>query len=75
MRNNGNLTQKYNVMVWGETGCGKTALSTRVFLAQSDISQLKESYTAEDKERLAESIRKNCTIWYSLKPGDNDHGQ
>lgn len=66
-------SRKVNVMVVGETGRGKTtALSqvTRIFLAKSDVSQLKERYSGNDGERMAEAIRQNCNIWYPLKPGD-----
>ena len=66
-------SRKVNVMVVGETGTGKTTtLSqvTRIFLAKSDVSQLKERYSGNDGERTAEAIRQNCNIWYPLKPGD-----
>ncbi|KAA0901016.1 Clp protease (plasmid) [Enterobacter hormaechei] len=43
---------------------------TQFFLAKSDVSQLKERYTGNDGERIAEAIRQNCNIWYPLKPGD-----
>ncbi|MBC6558736.1 Clp protease [Citrobacter braakii] len=60
-------------MVVGKTGSGKTVTQSqviRVFLAQSDVSRLKELYSGDDGERLAEAIRQNCNIWYPLKPGD-----
>lgn len=63
------LNETGNVMVWGETGAGKTG-AARIFLAQSDVSQLKALYSGEDEKRLAEAIRQNCNIWYTLKPGD-----
>lgn len=69
-------SRKVNVMVVGETGTGKTkTLSqvTRIFLAKSDVSQLRELYSGDDGERLAEAIRQNCNIWYPLKPGDGHH--
>ncbi|EDG2523809.1 Clp protease [Salmonella enterica] len=43
---------------------------TRIFLANSDVSQLKERYSGNDGERMAEAFRQNCNIWYQLKPGD-----
>lgn len=66
-------SRKTNVMVVGKTGSGKTVTQSqviRVFLAQSDVSRLKELYSGDDGERLAEAIRQNCNIWYPLKPGD-----
>lgn len=69
-------SRKVNVMVVGETGTGKTTtLSqvTRIFLAKSDVSQLRELYSGDDEERLAEAIRENCNIWYPLKPGDGHY--
>lgn len=66
-------SRKANVMVVGKTGSGKTmTLSqvTQLFLAKSDVSQLKERYSGNDGERIAEAIRQNCNIWYPLKPGD-----
>lgn len=66
-------SRKVNVMVVGKTGSGKTMTQSQVtqfFLAKSDVSQLKERYSGNDGERVAEAIRQNCNIWYSLKPGD-----
>ncbi|MCM7891631.1 Clp protease [Enterobacter hormaechei] len=66
-------SRKANVMVVGKTGSGKTMTLSQVtqfFLAKSDVSQLKERYTGNDGERIAEAIRQNCNIWYPLKPGD-----
>lgn len=66
-------SRKVTVMVMEKTGRGKTtALSqvTQFFLAKSDIGQLKELYSGEDGERMAEAIRQNCNIWYPLKLGD-----
>ncbi|EGA5952205.1 Clp protease [Escherichia coli] len=60
-------------MVVGKTGSSKTAtLSqvTRIFLAKSDVSQIKALYSGDNGERMAEAIRQNCNIWYPLKPGD-----
>lgn len=44
---------------------------TRVFLAKSDVSQIKALYSGEDGETLAEAIRNNCSIWFPLNPGGN----
>lgn len=66
-------SRKANVMVVGKTGSGKTMTLSQVtqfFLAKSDVSQLKERYSGNDGERIAEVIRQNCNIWYPLKPGD-----
>ncbi|ASD61980.1 MULTISPECIES: hypothetical protein [Enterobacteriaceae] len=66
-------SRKANVMVVGKTGSGKTMTLSQVtqfFLAKSDVSQLKERYSGNDGERIAEAIRQNCNIWYPLKPGD-----
>lgn len=66
-------SRKTNVMVVGKTGSGKTMTQSQVtqfFLAKSDVSQLKERYSGNDGERIAEAIRQNCNIWYPLKPGD-----
>ncbi|EEL3199997.1 Clp protease [Salmonella enterica] len=41
-----------------------------VFLAQSDVSQIRDAYTDEERERLAAAIRQNTSIRYSLNPGD-----
>lgn len=73
-----------NVMVPGENDSGKTAISvevmratkqqmTRVFLAMSDVSQIKALYSGEDGERLAETIRQNGNIVYPRRPQDEWH--
>ncbi|EHP3368673.1 hypothetical protein KM172_003218 [Salmonella enterica] len=62
----------------GKPGSGMSITKqqmSRVFLAKSDISQIKALYSGEDGERLAEAIRQNCNIWYPLKPGDGHHDQ
>ncbi|WP_277972907.1 hypothetical protein [Pantoea agglomerans] len=63
-------------MVIGQTGCGKTALQAQImhlFLARSDVSQIRDVYTDVDRERLAAAIRQNTCIWYSLNSGDEHH--
>lgn len=45
----------------------------QVFVAQSDVSQLKDLYSGEDGEGLAEAVRQNCNVWYPLKPGGGCH--
>lgn len=65
-------------IVIGQTGGGKTALQSQImhlFLARSDVSQIRDAYTDEDRERLAAAIRQNTSIWYSLNPGDEHHGR
>ena len=65
-------SRKANVIVVGKTGGGKTAtLSqvTQIFLAKSDVSQIKERYSGDDGEKMVDAIRQNCNIWYPLKPG------
>jgi len=62
----------------GKPGSGMSITKqqmSRVFLAKSDVSQIKALYSGEDGERLAEAIRQNCNIWYPLKPGDGHHDQ
>jgi len=46
----------------------------RGFLAKSDVSSFRELYSGDDGERMAESIRDNCSIWFPLKSGgaEND---
>lgn len=66
-------SRKTNVMVVGKACSGKTTTLSQVtqfFLAKSDVSQLKERYSGNDGERIAEAIRQNCNIWYPLKQGD-----
>ncbi len=60
-------------VVIGQTGGRKTDLQSQVmhvFLAQSDVSQIRDAYTDEERERLAAAIRQNTSIRYSLNPGD-----
>lgn len=53
-------------------GPGKTKQQmTRVFLARSDVSQIKALYSGEEGGRLAEAIRHNCNVWFPLNPGGN----
>lgn len=46
---------------------------SRVFQVKSDVSWLKELYSGDDGERLAEAIRQNCNVWYPLKSGGGHH--
>ena len=64
--------QRGHCLFLGKAGSGMsvTKQQMRVFLAKSDVSQLKERYSGNDGERIAEAIRQNCNIWYPLKPGD-----
>lgn len=43
---------------------------TRIFLAKSDVSQLKALYGDEDAQTL---IRDNCSVWFPLLPGNTGH--
>jgi len=56
----------------GKAGSGMSVTKqqmTRIFLAKSDISQIKALYSGEDGKRMAESIRDNCSVWFPLKSG------
>ncbi|EBO8100926.1 hypothetical protein KUI26_004452 [Salmonella enterica] len=58
----------------GKPGSGMSVTKqqmTRVFLAKSDVSQIKALYSGEDGERLAAAIRDNCSVWFPLNPGGN----
>lgn len=60
----------------GKPGSGMSITKqqmSRVFLAKSDVSQIKALYGGEDGERLAEAIRQNSNVWYPLRPGDGHH--
>jgi predicted GTPase len=70
MSKNNTLNETGHVMVLGKTGAGKTPLCSRIFLAQSDVSQLKALYSGGEGERLAEAIRQNCSIVLQLNSRD-----
>lgn len=58
----------------GKAGSGMRAEGlqmTRIFLAKSDVSQIKALYSGEDGERLAEAISNNCSVWFPPNPGGN----
>lgn len=60
----------------GKTGSGMSITKqqmSRVFLAKSDVSQIKALYSGEDGEGLAEAVRQNGNVWYPLRPGDGHH--
>lgn len=60
----------------GKPGSGKSVTKqqvTRVFLAKSDVSQIKALYSGEEGDSLAEAIRQNCHIWYQLEPEEGGH--
>lgn len=70
------LRERGHCLFPGKPGSGMSITKqqmSRVFLAKSDVSQIKALYSGEDGERLAEAIRQNCNIWYPLKPGDGHH--
>ncbi|EKA7107070.1 hypothetical protein OL205_000987 [Salmonella enterica] len=55
----------------GKPGSGMSVTKqqmTRVFLAMSDVGQIKALYSGEGGERLAEAIRQNCNIVYPRRP-------
>lgn len=50
----------------GKTGSGRSVtrqLVARVFVARSDVSRLRELYSGDDGEELAEAIRQNCRVY------------
>ncbi len=60
----------------GKPGSGMSITKQQmscVVLAKSDVSRLKELYSGDDGEMLAEAIRQNCNVWYPLKPGGGHH--
>lgn len=60
----------------GKPGSGMSVTKqqvTRVFLAKSDVSQIKALYSGDGGESLAEAIRQNCNIWFPLKPEEGGH--
>ncbi|WP_260506302.1 hypothetical protein [Yersinia enterocolitica] len=68
MTTNRNAQEQGHSLHQEKPGSGMTVTNRTLFIARSDVSQLKNIYADEDKEKLAENIRKNCTIWLSLKP-------
>ncbi|EBB6671104.1 hypothetical protein CPV28_20040 [Salmonella enterica] len=67
------LRERGHCLFQGKPGSGMsvTTQQMRVFLAKSDVSQLRELYKGEDGEKLAEAIRQNCSVWFPLNPGGN----
>lgn len=60
----------------GKPGSGMSITEgqmSRIFLAKSDVSRVRELYSGDDGERLAETIRENCYVWYLWKQGDAHH--
>ncbi|EED4363700.1 hypothetical protein S663_003968 [Salmonella enterica subsp. enterica] len=60
----------------GKPGSGMSITKqqmSRVFMAKSDVSRLRELYSGDDGERLAEAISQNCNIWYPLKAEEGGH--
>ncbi|MFU0445853.1 hypothetical protein [Pseudocitrobacter faecalis] len=63
-----------NFMVVGKTGEGKTesmAQMVRIFMAQSDVSQIKDQYDNEDGKKRIQAIFDNCSTRITLNPGGN----
>ncbi|EOF5425914.1 hypothetical protein ACK1MP_004513 [Salmonella enterica] len=63
-------------LLLGKPGSGMSATNqqvTRVFLAMSDVRQIKALYSGEDGERQAEAIRLNDNIVSPLRPLDEWH--
>lgn len=55
----------------GKPGSGRGVTRqqvARVFVARSDVSRLRELYSGDNGERLAEAIRQNCNMWFPQKP-------
>lgn len=68
--------ERGHCLFMGKPGSGMSATKqqvTRVFLAKSDVSQIKALYCGEEGEGLAEAIRQNCNIWYQLEPEEGGH--
>ncbi|EFB1912722.1 hypothetical protein [Enterobacter roggenkampii] len=66
--------QRGHCLFLGKAGSGMSVTKqqmTRIFLAKSDVSQIKALYSGEDGERLAAAIRDNCSVWFPLNPGGN----
>lgn len=64
------------MVVVGKTGGGKTVLQSQImhlFLARSDVSQIRDAYTDADRERLVAAVRQNTNIRILLSPGDEHH--
>lgn len=66
-------SKKGNFMDAGKTVTGR--YSYRVFLVQSDVSQIKDLYSGEDGEKLAKHIFQNCNLFFRLKPGQGGKRQ
>lgn len=69
------ITEQGNFMVRGSTGSGKTvfcAQIAQVFLARTDVSELREQYCGEAGETFAKAIRDNCAFRISLRPDEED---
>lgn len=66
--------QRGHCLFLGKAGSGMSVTKqhmARIFLAKSDVSQIKALYSGEDGERLAAAIRDNCSVWFPLNPGGN----
>ncbi|EAX1823567.1 Clp protease [Pseudocitrobacter faecalis] len=43
----------------------------RIFMAQSDVSQIKDQYDNEDGKKRIQAIFDNCSTRITLNPGGN----
>lgn len=60
----------------GKSGSGMSVTkqqTAQLFLASSDVSQLKDMCSGESGEKLADVIRNNCSVRFSLKHRDEHH--
>ncbi|MGK0603481.1 hypothetical protein [Yokenella regensburgei] len=67
-----------NLMVTGKSGWDKTCLQSQimpVLPSRSDVASRQQRYGSEDREPLADALRKNCNAWIILKSGDEYHGE
>ena len=56
----------------GKPGSGMSVTkqqTAQLFLAWSDVSQLKDMCSGESGEKLADAVRNNCSVWFPLKSG------
>ncbi|UAN24950.1 hypothetical protein KGP25_26350 (plasmid) [Enterobacter sp. JBIWA003] len=62
--------ERGHCLFMGKPGSGMSITKEQI---SPYVSQIKVLYSGEDGQRLAETIRKNCNIWYPMKQGGGDH--